>query len=398
MPPVTSNQNTALSRIKGIEFKSKVIRQKRIIALMNSYSQGKSGGDVVFTETYKRLPQYEKWIITSKLGEQFCLKERLKAKFIITTQEKKFERIIWIYFRRILKALSLKISFRDSDILVGTSDFLPDTFPAFWWKKINRQRGKRIFWIQYVFHLLPPTRRLPHLNQLFSFQLIKKEADLIIVDNNLLKEELIKQGFGEKRLVVNYPGIDLDYFRAVNPASQKYEAAFIAQLRPAKGIFDLIKIWQLVCQKRPGARLAIIGQGQKETISRLKKKIRQARLENNIFLLGFLPNDEAFALIAASKVFVFPSHEEGFGIAPLEAQALGVPVVAWHLPIFDEIFPRGMVKINKGDIEKFANAVLDILENKKKAKELSAASRINVQKFAWQISAQRLKSILSSLS
>lgn len=66
-----------------------------------------------------------------------------------------------------------------------------------------------------------------------------------------------------------------------------------------------------------------------------------------------------------SKVFIHPSHEEGFGVAPLEAQACGLPVVAWNLPVYQEVFPKGMIKVEMGDIKRFADKVLDLLNNKK---------------------------------
>jgi glycosyltransferase involved in cell wall biosynthesis len=368
----------------------------KIVAFMNAYSQGKSGGDMVFVETYKRISDYRKIVVTSALGKKLCQENGLMAKFLITTKEKEFGQAIPIYIKRTLKAFRLKIKISQNDILVGTSDFFPDVLPIFWLKLKNKR--KSLFWVQNIFHLISRSRLLPHLAQKVSLILIKKYADAIIVDNRQFREDLLRAGFAPKKIFVNYPGINLDYLGKIKPAKKGYDGVFMAQLRPSKGIFDLIKIWHLVCQKLPQAELAIIGKGQEGIVNEMKARIKKAKLEGNISLLGFLPDDEAFSLIAASKIFVFPSHEEGFGIAPLEAQALGLPVVAWNLPVFDEIFPKGMTKIKRRDTQNFAMAVSSLLCDEKKRKGLAQQAKANAKRFSWQQTTGRVESILKTLS
>lgn len=163
----------------------------------------------------------------------------------------------------------------------------------------------------------------------------------------------------------------------------------MAQLRPSKGIGDLIKIWELVCQKIPTAQLAIIGKGSKENITTLKSRIKEQDLDKNIDVLGYLSDNEAFSIIKSSSVFLFPSHEEGFGIAALQAQALGTPVVAWDLPVFKEIFPDGMVTIQKGDHAAFAQEILQLLTKNSLREELSRRALKNASLYNWDATAER---------
>jgi glycosyltransferase involved in cell wall biosynthesis len=233
------------------------------------------------------------------------------------------------------------------------------------------------------------------LAQRISFFLIKQRADLIIVDNHLLQDELVALGFDPSKVFVNYPGIKLGYLKAVKRRKKVgYDGVYMAQLRPVKGIFDLIKIWKLVCYQKPDSRLGIIGQGLEDTVKKLKSLIKTEALEKNINLLGYLEDDEAFAVIKASKVFVFPSHEEGFGLAPLEAQACGLPVVAWHIPAYDEVFQEGMVKVKIGKVEKFANEVVKLLTNKRLHRLLAKKAISNSGRYNWhQVAQKELKLI-----
>ena len=357
----------------------------RLIAFMNSYSQGKSGGDMVFIEIAKRIKSFEKVIITSYLGKKLCQENGIEAKYLVTTKEFEFKNVILTYLQRTIKAFFFDFKVKKNNVLLGTSDFLSDVLPIFWLKIKN----PKVKWIQHIFHLIPSLRKISYFAQKISFLLIKNRADLIIVDNSLLKKELVKLGFNKKKIEVNYPGIKLEYLKKIKPAKRGYEGIFMAQLRPSKGIFDLIKIWKLVCREKPEARLGVIGKGEKEIMEEIKTKVENAGLKRNIKLLGFLEDDKAFGTIKASQVFVFPSREEGFGIAPLEAQALGLPAVAWNLPVFDEVFPKGMIKLKMGQIEEFAEEVINLLNNKNFYQKLSKEAKGNAGKYNWEKSAER---------
>ena len=366
----------------------------KIIAFMNSYSQGKSGGDVFFIEVAKRLKDYRKVIVTSFLGKELCQKFGLVGEFLVTTREAEFRNIIRTYLKRTVQALFLKIDTEEGDILLGTSDFLPDTLPIFWLKLKKR----KLKWVQHIFHLIPSKRRIPFLAQRMSFLLIKPLADVVIVDNSLLKDELIGLGFAGTKIFINYPGVDLDYLSSIEGGMSSYDGIFMAQLRPSKGIFDLVKIWKLVCEKRAGARLGIIGKGVAEVERELKTLVKTEGLEKNIHLLGYLEEEKAFAVIKSSRVFVFPSSEEGFGIAPLEAQALGLPVVAWNLPVFEEVFPQGMVKVEMGSIEEFAAAVLGLFTDSLLHQRLSDEALTNAARFNWDSTFARELELMTEVS
>lgn len=361
---------------------------------MNAYSQGKSGGDMVFIEIAKRIKEFDKVIVTSLLGKDLCQKNGLKGEYLITTWETEFRNVILTYFKRILKAFFLKLKVEKKDILFGTSDFLPDALPIFWLKI----RNKKAKWVQHIFHLIPFSRKIPFLAQRLSFFLIKRFADLIIVDNKLLKDDLVKHNFNSRKIFINYPGIDFNYLRSVKTEKEKiYDGIFMAQLRRSKGIFELVRIWKLVGEKIPEVKLGIIGKGSRETVAELKKEIKKEAIEKKINLLGYLSDDVAFSTIKSSRIFVFPSQEEGFGIAPLEAQALGLPAVAWNLPVFDEVFKGGMIKVNIRNIKRFADEVVRLLTDRRVYRKLSREAMNNASRYDWDEVARRESKLIKKI-
>lgn len=366
----------------------------KLIAFMNAYSHGKSGGDTVFIELAKRLNNDNKIIITSQLGKNLCSNNGIQATYYITSTESNFNNVVLTYIKRLVKALFLNLPIQKNDVLMGTSDFFPDVLPIF----LSRLKNKESKWLQHVFHLIPTSRKLPYYIQRLSLFFIRMLADIVIVDNTLLKNELSKMGFHQHKLIVNHPGINLDYLQSIKKNSRmSYEGVYMAQLRKSKGVFDLITIWKLVCLEMPNAQLAIIGKGKKEIVEELKNKIAHAKLQQNITLMGYLEDKQMFSLIKASKIFIFPSHEEGFGISALEAQALGLPVIAWNLPVFTEIFPKGMIRVTMFDMNNFARASLNMLMDKSLRRKFVIEASANAKRYSWGQTAKREKKLIDNL-
>lgn len=55
-------------------------------------------------------------------------------------------------------------------------------------------------------------------------------------------------------------------------------------------------------------------------------------------VLGPVPDGELPSPVAAAAAFAFPSVQEGFGLAAMEAPTAGVPVVVRDLPVLREVF------------------------------------------------------------
>lgn len=369
----------------------------RLIAFINTCCRYKTGSDLVFIEIAKRIPEYEKIVITPVIGKALCQICGLKdATWLITSHGEEIDNVILNYIKRTLKAFFVPLKIKSGDILLSTSDFFPDVLPVLWFKFKAKLQGKKVSWVQHIFHFIPHDRKISFYAQQVSLFLIKHLADAVTVDNSLLEQGLTSRGFSPDKITINYPGINLEHLRGVRAdVGRGYDAVFMAQLRRSKGALDLVKIWDIVCKQNPKLKLGIIGTG--ELLGDLKKLTKELGLEQNVTFLGYLQDDEAYAVIKASRVFASPSQEEGFGISILEAQALGLPVVSWHLPVFDEIHKQGMVKVEIGNIEKFAQELLKLLEDEEYYNAAVQEALVNSSKYDWSSTAQREREIYSKL-
>jgi len=358
---------------------------KKIALFLNDYTEKKSGGVVAVLAIIKNFTQKNVVIITSEMGQQFCRQEKMKTGYLITTRERKINNVFFLYLKRLIKGLFILPKIKNQDIFLASSDFFPNTIPIWIIKRLIPEK----IWVQHVFHLIPQDRKISYWLQALSLKLIKSRADLVVVDNSLLKKALVKRGFEIKKIVVNYLGVDRRYLKKMAIKKIKYQGVFLGRLHPSKGIFDLVTIWRYVTDQKPRAKLVIIGHGRKEMTQRLKKEINQKKLAKNIILTGYLEDDQVLETVRRSAVFVFPSHEEGFGLALLEAQACQKPVVAWNLPIFKEIFERGMIRVPFLKNHLFAAQVVSLLDDRKYYCEIAQQAKNNARKYSWQKTAQR---------
>ncbi|MBI2641904.1 glycosyltransferase family 4 protein [Candidatus Roizmanbacteria bacterium] len=367
-------------------------RKKTVIAFLNAYTQGKSGGDVALIEIFRRLKGVDLTVVTSELGKKLCLEKKLKATYLLTTSEKEFSNIVVTYLIRIIIALFLIGKSQKSDIVYATSDALPDVLPALFLKLRYRNS---VLWLQKIFHTIPADRFISHHAQKMSFFFIKHFVDKIVVSNTYTKSQLLQHGFPINKITINHLGIDYESIAKISASSKKFDAVFMGRLHSSKGIFDLPEIWQKVVNKIPNARLAIIGTGEASFIGNLQLLISKYNLKKNITMLGYLSNQEAFSLIKSGRLFLFPSYEEGFSLTVGEAMACGTPVMAYTQPAYDEIFKEAVIQIPAKNIELFSKKILDLLQDKYKRTILKKKGLELVKNFNWDMTVKKEKDLMN---
>jgi glycosyltransferase involved in cell wall biosynthesis len=103
----------------------------------------------------------------------------------------------------------------------------------------------------------------------------------------------------------------------------------VRRLEPRMGLQNLIDAVKILIKEYNfnNIKLYIAGKGQLN--NKLKEQIDKLELSQNIFLLGYVSDDDLIKWYKAADLFVMPTKElEGFGIAALQALGVGLPVVS----------------------------------------------------------------------
>jgi glycosyltransferase involved in cell wall biosynthesis len=143
-----------------------------------------------------------------------------------------------------------------------------------------------------------------------------------------------------------------------------WDGIFIGRHTQEKGIFDVLDIWERVIRVRPDAKLVLIGVSTPTVDREIEARLSPA-LKERVVRLGVVSDLEKFGHLRASRVLLAPSRVEGWGFAPREALSVGVPVVCYDLPAYEESLPHDphVTRIAVEDIEAFAGEVVRRLES-----------------------------------
>ena len=100
---------------------------------------------------------------------------------------------------------------------------------------------------------------------------------------------------------------------------------------------------------------------------------------------GGIPDPEKDALLPQCRVGLSLSREEGWGLSVTEYLAFGLPVVAMHLPIFDQVFPGQLDLVPLGDPLKAAERVAYWLMHPEEARGQAGRGRAFVERYDYRV-------------
>ncbi len=124
----------------------------------------------------------------------------------------------------------------------------------------------------------------------------------------------IRKAYGRDSIVI-YPPVNLDRFTLAESREDFYVT--MSRMVPYKRIPLIVEAFRSM----PDRRLVVIGDGPDMEAAR-------KLAGDNVTLMGKQPDDVVVSHLQRAKAFIFAA-EEDFGIAPLEAQACGTPVIAY---------------------------------------------------------------------
>ncbi len=199
-----------------------------------------------------------------------------------------------------------------------------------------------------------------------------KGADAIRAVSSGVAKKFIKMGFKKSMVYRISTPVNLEKFssfdnKKVEAIKKKYHhkkiVFFVGRLVQAKNIPVLINAFKDVLVKYNKAVLLIAGSGPQE--KELKEKIRQEKLEDNVFLLGAAEHSDLPNYYKACSLFVLPSTNESFGKVLLEAAAAKKVSVASKTNGAQEIIEEGKTGfiVPISDKDKLLSRMLKLLED-----------------------------------
>lgn len=197
---------------------------------------------------------------------------------------------------------------------------------------------------------------------------------------------LLLMGVSADGMTVIPNGVDFDRIDNAGESAEKFDVLYAGRLIKHKNIDVLIEATAIVKKRFPNVSVRIIGKGPEK--KRLIDVALKAGVLENVRFLD--PVDDVYAYMKAAKVFVLPSTREGFGMAVVEAQGCGLPVITVKHPsnaakelVLDK--ENGYVVGLSPD--EIARRILDILGDDDG--QLGKNGKGSARKYDWDVIAKR---------
>jgi glycosyltransferase involved in cell wall biosynthesis len=165
-----------------------------------------------------------------------------------------------------------------------------------------------------------------------------------------------------------------------------------------KGLDTLAEAFAMLAPEFPGLRLCVAGRGK--DVGRFEELARNLGVAGRIDLREGVSRDEVLSLFSTARAMLMPSRLEGLPMAPAEAMAAGVPVIAADVGAVPELLEDGAagVLIRPGDASGLADATRGLLLDPERRERLSRAARASAERFRWETVAREHLDFLRGLA
>lgn len=239
-----------------------------------------------------------------------------------------------------------------------------------------------------------------------------KKAGMLLAISQYSRDEAVRElGLAEDSVVNVSAGVD-GFFRPVEVREEKRRKlldrlGIVGPFLMYTGSFDVRKnqaglieaFARLPAAVRDTHQLVIVGNGWEGVYASLRDVARRANLpEHRLVFTGIVSDDELLELYNLTKLFVFPSLREGFGLPALEAMACGAAAIGSHCTSVPEVIGRDDALFDPTDVDAIAAKITAVVTNEGFLRSLREHAVEHSKRFSWRLSARRAIEAMETLS
>jgi len=211
----------------------------------------------------------------------------------------------------------------------------------------------------------------------------------VIAISRQIEQSLIAGGVSVKNVRTVYSGIDLSekqlthngqaIRQMIGLSNEAVLLGTVANLFPRKGYEVMLRALPAIVRAVPTVHYVIVGSDDHDYADRLKRLAQELKIADRVHIVGF--QDPVQPFLAALDLYVHPALMEGFGIAVVEAMAMGKAVVATTTGGLPEVVAQGEtgLLVPPGDVESLAAAVVSLLEDRVQREQMGRSGKARAQ-------------------
>jgi glycosyltransferase involved in cell wall biosynthesis len=249
--------------------------------------------------------------------------------------------------------------------------------------------------------------RLMFLRALVPFTL--KRVDRIVAVSEFTKQDIVENGWADpSKITVIHNSFDAGALmreEVMLPADvdqfldgRDYFLC-VGHLEPRKNLKRIIRAYSRY-RSRDGRNFAlvIVGKANAAFTTLIEDALVGTEYAKDVLVTGFVEDRYLPTLYKQSKLFLFPSLHEGFGIPVLEAMAAGTPVLTSNSSALPEVAGGSALLVDPESIEEIERGIYRIMSDSEYSRELVDHGYDNLRRFRCDILAGKIASMLYQLA
>ena len=241
--------------------------------------------------------------------------------------------------------------------------------------------------------------RLPR-SSIFRISAIR--ADIVTTVSKYSRCSIQKHfGINTDNIYITPNAVSVNFFEPYDKlASQKFIhqkygfdkfLLYVSRIEPRKNHIVLVKAFVELKLYEQGLYLVLIGHKSivvselDDMFNKLPENIKQF-----IIVIHEINDEDLLEFYRGAKIFIYPSKAEGFGIPPLEAAALKIPVICSNTSAMSDFSFFGDSLIDPGNYEAFRNKLSDMLRRPPDQHDLKNIADSIQREYSWEVSAEKL--------
>jgi len=217
-----------------------------------------------------------------------------------------------------------------------------------------------------------------------SWEMTKKayaDSDMLIPNSKLAGKKCKEWVPKAKISAPVHPGLEQSRIK-LSSGKRNNDIVYLGRLNKLKNIDELLE----AC-KGKDYRIVICGSGEEE--DNLKELAKKQKL--NVVFTGPISEDEKWDILSKSRLLVFPTGFEGYGMPPMEALARGCQVLCSDIKILKEIYSSKVHYFKLHDVNDLKKKITGILGGKIKPKKVPASF---LKSNSWKSSVEKIQRML----
>ena len=210
-----------------------------------------------------------------------------------------------------------------------------------------------------------------------------------LLDTDAAKVHVVPNGLEHQKFNLDVPVAGADTLKELGIEAPFF--IYVGGYSQRKNVPALLDAWKIVAARHPEPTLVLAGPQGLAALARERDVPR-------VLPLGYVNRDVLPQLLRAARALICPSIYEGFGLPPLEAMAMGVPVIATRAGgAVPEVVGQAGLLASDGSAAALADAIETFLADPALEAQMRARGPQRAQGFSWSAHARTVLQLYRSV-